>query len=390
MTSLNVTNNSATKRKGEDSSIRQARKVSSRDRVILYARAAGRCSFRGCNRDIVEHHLTREAGNFAEAAHIYAFSEKGPRGREAGRPVDPDTLKNLILLCQPCHTLVDDNPAKYTVADLRRHREEHEARVRSAVEVDLEHKTVVVTISAPIAGQPNAIAPEDIREAIAPRYVVGDVFEIAHALGPDETPATIEAAAEHVAREFETFLAIHRKHGAPPISIFGIAPIPLLIHLGARVGNKRETALFQLHRPRGWTWKTNGETVTFARAKKLRDGDASRVALLVNVSGTNGLDRLPSEYARATVYELAPIGREPDRTLIRKREDLDNFRAAYRETIEEIRRAHSNPSEVGLFPAVPIPFAIAMGADLLPKADPTLAVHDWRKDRFVYVMKVNA
>lgn len=163
-----------------------------------------------------------------------------------------------------------------------------------------------------------------------------------------------------------------------------------MIHLGARVGNKRETALFQLHRPRGWTWKTDGEAVPFARAKKLRDGDDSRVALLVNVSGTNGLDRLPSEYARATVYELAPIGREPDRTLIRKREDLENFRAAYRETIEEIRRAHGDPSEVGLFPAVPIPFAIAMGADLLPKADPTLAVHDWRKDRFVYVMKVNA
>jgi len=390
MSSLNTTQKPPKAETATASPIRPARRVSVPDKVILYARAAGRCSFRGCNKNLVEHHVTRDAGNFAEAAHIYAFREDGPRGREEGRPDDPDTLDNLILLCQPCHKLVDDKAAKYPVVVLRAYREEHEARVRRAVEVDLEHKTLVLTLSAPIAGQPNAIAAEDIREAIVPRYAVGDVFEMTHALGPDEAPSAIEAATHEVTRQLDAFLTIHQKHGAPPISIFGIAPIPLLIHLGARVGNKRETALFQLHRPRGWSWTSDGETVRFDRAKKLRDGDDARVALLVNVSGTNGLDRLPAEYARATVYELAPIGREPDRTLIRKREDLDNFRAAYRETIAEIRRAHGDPREVGLFPAVPIPFAIAMGADLLPKADPTLAVHDWRKDRFVYVMKVNA
>lgn len=99
---------------------------------------------------------------------------------------------------------------------------------------------------------------------------------------------------------------------------------------------------------------------------------------------------MPLAFAKATVYELAPAERDPSVTLIRRVEDLANFRAAYRTSLDQIRRSHSDPSEVGLFPAVPIPIAIAMGLDLLPKADPVLDVHDWRKDHFTPIMKVNA
>ncbi len=369
--------------------VRKARSVSCSDRVVLYALAAGRCSFRGCNDNIVEHHLTRVAGNYGEAAHIYAYSEDGPRGGELGRPDNPDTLENLILLCPKCHKLVDDHPDKWSVADLRRHREEHEARVRRAVDVDLEHKTIVLTLSAPVAGQPNAIPIAHVVDAIHPRYLGADVFEIAHALGPDEAPDAIVAAAGHVTRQFAAFLAVHERYGSPPVSVFGIAPIPLLIHLGVEIGNKREAALFQRHRDNGrWAWKTDGDPVGFELARRIREGEDG-VALLVNVSGRNGVDRLPAQYSRATVYELAPKDREPDRTLIRRYEDLENFRTAYRETIAMIRRDHGDPAEIGVFPAVPIPFAISMGCELLPKADPVLAVHDWRKDRFIHVLKVN-
>jgi hypothetical protein len=32
----------------------------------LFARAAGRCEFDGCNRLVIEHHVTKEAGNYGE------------------------------------------------------------------------------------------------------------------------------------------------------------------------------------------------------------------------------------------------------------------------------------------------------------------------------------
>jgi hypothetical protein len=375
--------------KTPSSPLRKARDVSCRDRVILYARAAGRCSFRGCNRNIVEHHLTGDAGNFGETAHIYAFSEDGPRGDAPGRPANPDVLENLILLCPPCHKLVDDNPEKYPVAELREARDIHEQRIRRIGDLAPEHRALALHLVAPIAGQPSAITDEHVSEAVRPRYLVADPFVIAHTLGRDETPEAIQQAALHVSEEVAAFLATHRRYGTPPVGIFAIAPIPLLMHLGSRLGNKRWVELYQLHRDTNdWCWKLDGETVDFT-TKKLREGRSDKVAVIVSVSGRNGLQTLPVTYEDATVYELFPVGREPDRTLIRRREDLANFRRAYREALDAIRRDHGSPAELGMFPAVPIPFAVVLGADLLPKADPVLDVHDLRKDKFIPVIKVN-
>ncbi len=64
--------------------------------------------FSGCNIYLLEHHLTLTNGNFAEAAHIYAFNEQGPRGNVDGRPEDVNSVGNLMLLCPDCHKLVDD------------------------------------------------------------------------------------------------------------------------------------------------------------------------------------------------------------------------------------------------------------------------------------------
>ncbi len=46
----------------------------------LWARAAGRCQFNGCNRILYKSPVTQERVNISEMAHIYSFSEAGPRG----------------------------------------------------------------------------------------------------------------------------------------------------------------------------------------------------------------------------------------------------------------------------------------------------------------------
>ena len=46
----------------------------------LWARAAGRCQFDGCNRPVFKSPVTQEPVNISEKAHIYSFSKIGPRG----------------------------------------------------------------------------------------------------------------------------------------------------------------------------------------------------------------------------------------------------------------------------------------------------------------------
>ena len=49
-------------------------------RSMLWGTAAGRCQFNGCNRPLYKSPITTETVNISEAAHIYSFSEDGPRG----------------------------------------------------------------------------------------------------------------------------------------------------------------------------------------------------------------------------------------------------------------------------------------------------------------------
>lgn len=364
--------------------LRKARKVSAPDKIVLCGGSAGRCAM--CNDVVIEHHLTGDAGNFSQAAHIWAFSEEGPRGDAEGRPNDPDTLANLIFLCTKCHKLVDDNPDDYLVESLVSMRDEHYERVRYLTDCIPSQKAHVITLSARIAGQTNTIKEEHIREAVRPLFP----FQKSHAIGFDpvigETPEQLSLFADELEQHVSAFLT-QRGSVSSPVAIFAIAPMPLLIKIGRLLGNKVDTRLFQLHRDtQNWNWKSDGEAVTF-EAKQIRQGEGSEVALLVNVSGSNGLETLPESYGSATVYEIRPTNIGPERTIIRRPEDLANFRVAYREALTLIASNHRQ-LQIGVFPAVAIPCAIAMGLDLLPKADPKLFIHDWRNDHFIPTITV--
>lgn len=46
----------------------------------LWARAAGRCEFRGCNELLYLDQLTKKRSNVSAISHIVAYSPDGPRG----------------------------------------------------------------------------------------------------------------------------------------------------------------------------------------------------------------------------------------------------------------------------------------------------------------------
>lgn len=364
--------------------LRKSRDVSDVDKLILCGASAGRCAM--CNDVIIQHHLTGDSGNFSQAAHIWAFSKKGPRGTVEGRPEDPDTLDNLIFLCHKCHKLIDTRPAEHPVASLIALRDQHYERVRHLTDCIPSQKTHVITLSARIGGQVNGIADDQIREAVRPLYPLEKPYPISYEPITSESPEQISGLASELEQQVNAFLT---KRGASsvPVAVFAVAPIPLLVKMGRLLGNKVETRLFQFHRdPSSWSWKTDGNSVAF-EVEKIVGGKGEKVALVVNVSGSNGPELLPDEYRDGNVYEIRPVGVATDRTLIRRAEDLVNFRRAYREALTKIAISH-HPSEIGLFPAVPIPFAIAMGLDLLPKADPKLFIHDWRTNHFVPTITV--
>ena len=112
------------------SPVKSARNIPPTTRMILFVQAGGRCEFNGCNKYLLEHELTTQKCIIAEAAHIVAFSEQGPRGDIDSRPKDIHDVQNLMLLCHDCHELIDKNPDQYSMAILKGYKDAHEDRIR--------------------------------------------------------------------------------------------------------------------------------------------------------------------------------------------------------------------------------------------------------------------
>jgi hypothetical protein len=106
---------------------------------MLWALAAGRCSFPACNELCV---ALRDDGTSAAAtgdvAHIVSHSRGGPRADPSVSASDADSYANWILLCASHHRLVDARPATYDADTLRRFKQAHEAWVRTTLQTAID------------------------------------------------------------------------------------------------------------------------------------------------------------------------------------------------------------------------------------------------------------
>jgi hypothetical protein len=363
----------------------------------LVAATAGRCQFRGCNDLLFEHHVTSEPGVFAERAHICAFREGGPRGLDGVRPEDIDSFENLMLLCARCHKLVDDNPERYLRAELQQYKAEHEKRVRWVTSLGPDVQTTVLQVKANIGANVVEVAQAEIFDALRPRYPAGPsaVVDVT-GIGNERGGAFYTAAHEVIQHEVERLYARGAEIGQTKhLSVFGLAPMPLLMGLGACLSNKVQTDFYQCHRNRTyrWTW-SSGEPMVPYKADCLREGTApEKIALVLSLSGAIDPASLPAHVDGSySVYGITLRDAVPNPGFLRQREDLDEFRKVYRELLALMRKKHPSARELHMFPAVPAPVAIACGFDLLPKVDPTLVVYDnvQTEGGFVERLKVQA
>jgi hypothetical protein len=377
------------------SPVSPVRSISPLLRVILFVRAGGRCEFDGCNEYLFEHHVTLKEGNFAAVAHIVAFRPDGPRGHAGKRPSGINDVNNLMVLCPRCHKLVDDHPAQYTKRTLQEYKERHERHIRHMTGLSRNLKTSILVFTSKVSEQDVFISFEQILEAVSPRYPVsrpGKIIDLAAIHIGDAS--SIKTAQEAIKRgTAQLYDAGGDTQTVKHLSVFALAPIPLLIDLGARLSNKIPTDLFQRHRDKeNWTWKRSGDPVRY-QFKRLRHGTGRRnVAMIVSLSGTIRPRDLPKEIDRGySIYELTLKRRTPNPTFLRTKHDLENFRLAYQAALATIMRDHGTIKSLRFFPAVPAPIAILCGRELLPKVHPELLVYDFDKQKvgFTYQLKVN-
>ncbi len=365
--------------------------------LILFVQAGGRCEFDGCNKYVLKHPITQTVGIFGEMAHIVAFKERGPRGRKRARGTDPNALDNLMLLCSECHTLVDGNPLLYTVSTLKKYKQQHEANVYFATSIARSQKTAIVRLEAPIAGKPSNIPLELIHSAISPKHPFEKprcLIDLNQHVNTSNSASFYSAAQEMIKQNVKEFLgSCLLGERVDHISVFALAPIPLLIVLGDQLSNTIPLDVYHHHHDRDdWTWKDDVNPVTFSHELLQEGTDPASVALLLSISGQVHAQILPKSIDKSFyIYQIRTSNCKPSTNALKTREGLENFRRTFEDWRRSVLGFHRQVASVHLFPAVPPPIAVLCGRELMPKVDPVLKVYDFNKQRngFNLILEVN-
>ena len=102
---------------------------------ILYKRAGGKCC--NCGASTFGPHTGRldKYQNIGQAAHIAAAAPGGPRYNPNMPREERMSAKNGLWLCSNCHSLVDRDTEKFTLAHLKSIKRNGEERARLEVGV---------------------------------------------------------------------------------------------------------------------------------------------------------------------------------------------------------------------------------------------------------------
>lgn len=109
------------------------RKIPLADSKILYGRAAGRCSFPGCRKNLILENGSDKTKQIGKMAHIVAHSRNGPRADRSYPSELIDRYDNLILLCGTHHDIVDVAENRYSITCLKEMKNDHEAWVNNSL-----------------------------------------------------------------------------------------------------------------------------------------------------------------------------------------------------------------------------------------------------------------
>jgi SMODS-associated and fused to various effectors sensor domain len=369
--------------------------VPQRIQSALWARAAGRCEYRGCNEPLVGDLIAgKEDGIYGFIAHIVADSPGGPRGDLVRSPLLAKSLENLMLLCARHHKLIDvDVPDDHPEPVLLAMKDAHEARVETNAGIAEEYASHVLRFGATIGSNEALVSTQAIFSAMPPdrhpatRQTID--LELIGAAYRDDEADYWNLQRRNLQRLFAERLGgrIERQE-IRHLSVFALAPQPLLIELGRLLYDIVDTTVHQRHRePPTWRWQRDRPILQFV-ASEPTTAATGPVALKLAVSATVTDDRIEQVLGRDCAIWALTIA-DPGNDVVRRPEDLSEYRKALRRMYNDIKARHGQRAVINLFPVLPASLAVETGRVWMPKADLEMLIYDQNRERgFVPTLSV--
>lgn len=351
----------------------------------LWARAAGRCEFRGCNKLVYLDEVSMRSSNLAWLSHIVAASPDGPRGDPERSETLAADLGNLMLTCRDHGKVIDDRAlvSQYPEELLREFKKEHERRIKVLTSVQEESKAHVVIVCMAVRGTGTAISSEQAHRALLPLYAAEEQpleIDLSDLTGSPSTEGYLELVAGSLSdRLREHQLTDKSVKRYSDVALFALGPIPLLAHLGRMLGHLRKVHLFQRHPDtQSWRWPDREEALGEFYEVKMPESDVATagrpVALVLSTSSRVGLARFNRVLDDPLLYEIR--ANEPSRDFLKSPTRLEMFGVRLRQVLEQIRTRHPVTQPVHVFAAVQAPLAVELGRNLRSN-DPPFVIYEY-------------
>jgi hypothetical protein len=343
--------------------------------------AAGRCQYAGCNQPLYRDDWTKAEFNSAYIAHIIADKPDGPRGDAVLSIQLKADLGNLMLLCDPHHRLVDKiDIAGHSVEMLRGMKRQHEERISLLTALRDQRASHILLYGARVGDHDAPLSFKRAMAAIVPRFRPASerVLELGlrNSSFSDAEDRYWELEREHLRRQFASIVKpLLRAGDVEHLSVFGMAPMPLLMELGRLLSDIPEAEVYQLHRePPGWSWKDDPNSFDYL-VRRQGPETGENVALILSLSATIQVERLhPIVGAEVPVWTMTHNA--PGNDYLGSRMHLRRFREGFRGLLNDIKAVHGERASLHVFPAVPVAAAIEIGRVWMPKADLPLTIYD--------------
>lgn len=351
----------------------------------LWTLSAGRCEYRGCNKPLWKDELSMANMNTAYIAHIVADSPDGARGDEERSPSLAKSFKNLMLMCDPHHRLIDredvDGHPESLLIDMK---EEHEKRIELLTSLSVSKKTHVILYGANIGNQGSPLNYESAFQAIIPdRFPTesyGVQLGIKNSMIKDEEDLFWKLETRNLIQQFKEKIENLKMHSSiNSFSVFGLAPQPLLIKFGALFNDLNNVQIFQRHRePETWKWQDQAD---FDGFNLIMPNEFDGLPVLnISLSATITNDRIERVFeSKISIWTITHD--KPDNDFLKSRAILSMFRKICRHFFDKAKAKHGHDSKLSVFPAMPVSAAIEFGRLWMPKADMDLIIYDQNKQR---------
>jgi hypothetical protein len=286
-----------------------------------------------------------------------------------------------MLVCHGCHRKIDQHldGGRYTVALLRQWKAEHERRVAIVTGVHPKKSSHVVLYGANIGVHSSPLKFSDTAVAMFPEHYPADdrAIELAtvNSSFSERDAGFWDIERKNLSDKFEKRVRERIANGdADHLSVFALAPQPLLILLGTLLIDITKVNVFQLHRePQGWVWPLRQRTQQFVVRPPAQTSGAP--ALVLSLSATVTDERIQQVMGPNVSIWSVTIP-TPHNDFSKSRGQLALFRSELRQLLDRIKAAHGQSTPLHIFPAASVSVCVEMGRIRMPKADTPWRLYD--------------